>query len=82
VLPAAAPGLANRWANGDPRLPWQRPFVVKRHHPDWSAEMAAGAGASEQAVWLIRHHQGSAHPWTDHPLFQWLKRLQTADDAN
>ncbi len=77
-----APHLYVRWSQGDPAQWWLRPFAVKAQHTAWSAEMLAGAGASEAAVWLVRHHQDIAEQWANHPNFHLLQRLQQADDAN
>jgi hypothetical protein len=75
------PKLYRRWRAGDPENIWQRPFVVRKQHPIWSAEMVEGK-VSERALWLIRNHQGQAERHKDHPYFHLLKRLQQADDAN
>lgn len=77
-----SPALVERLSQGDPRYFWHRPFAVYVHHPAWSAELAAAAGAPELAVWLIAHHADAADLWRDHPAYPWLKRLQAADDAN
>jgi hypothetical protein len=61
---------------------WRRPFVVKRQHPDWSAEKMLAAGASPLSVALACRHQEKfdSEPSTheDHLLLL----LQEADDAN
>lgn len=74
--------LVRRWSDGDPRNPFLRPFVVYVHHPAWSAELIAAAGASERAVWLARHHQDALSQWQTHPDRELLRRLQQADDLN
>ncbi|MBI5666763.1 MAG: HD domain-containing protein [Chloroflexi bacterium] len=76
------PALARRWQDGDPRRLWQRPFVVTEHHPAWSAELLAAAGAPEGAVWLAAYHADDPGRWAGHPLVELLRRLQQADDAN
>ncbi|NWG18583.1 MAG: hypothetical protein HXY41_18325 [Chloroflexi bacterium] len=76
------PALARRWMDGDPRRRWQRPFVVYAHHPAWSAELLAAAGADETAIWLAAHHADDAARWTGHRHHDLLRRLQAADDAN
>lgn len=81
LVRAFLPALARRWMDGDPRRPWQRPFVVYAHHPAWSAELLAAAGAAETAVWLAAHHADDAARWVEHPHFDLLRRLQAADDA-
>jgi hypothetical protein len=82
LVRAFLPPLARRWNAGSPHNLIQRPFVVAAHHPVWSAEIAADAGASADAVWLIAHHQDDAERWRDHALYYELQQLQAADDAN
>ena len=82
LLRSIFPQLARRWQQGELRHIWQRPFVVMHHHPAWSAELLAAAGAPEGAVWLAAHHADDAARWTAHPHVDWLRRLQAADDAN
>ncbi|MCB9449849.1 MAG: HD domain-containing protein [Anaerolineaceae bacterium] len=71
-----------RWKYGDPANLIQRPFVVAVQHPNWSAELVAAAGASEQAIWLIAQHQSDPADWPGHPYLPLLLRLQAADNAN
>ena len=78
---AAWPGLFRRWSAGDPANLLQKPFVVNVHHPDWSADLIATAGASEASIWLVRHHADHSGP-TEPKYADWLRRLQQADDAN
>ncbi len=81
LIHAAWPGLFRRWSIGDPANPLYRPFVVNVCHPNWSADMIAEAGASEDTVWLVRHH--ADHDSAIEPKYtDWLRRLQQADDAN
>jgi hypothetical protein len=56
LVKAICPRCAERWGAG-PAAGWRRAFVVSAHHPDWGAELAAGAGASSLAQALIRRHQ-------------------------
>lgn len=56
LVKAICPGCAQRWGEG-PAAGWRRAFVVSARHPDWGAELAAGAGASPLTVALIRRHQ-------------------------
>jgi hypothetical protein len=77
-----APQWFDELSQGDPYHFWQRPFVVYVHHPEWSAELLAEAGASEMAVWLARHHQEPVSQWAAHPGYNRLQRLHAADDAN
>lgn len=81
LVRAALPALFQRWSRGSLTNPLQQPFVVYVRHPEWSAEMLAQAGASETAVWLVRHHADDAQA-LQHPAVQLLKRLQAADDLN
>jgi putative nucleotidyltransferase with HDIG domain len=55
---------------------WQRPFVVRAHHPAWGAAMAGRAGSRPRVVDLIRRH---ADPPGDDLL---LQALQWADNQN
>lgn len=61
---------------------WRAPFVVRRHHPKWSGEILTEIGASEELIWLVRHHADSPDKWQGHPLYNLLLCLQKADDAN
>jgi len=44
------------WGQGEPHG-FMRPFVISEKHPDWGADMAAQAGASQLTVSIIRRHQ-------------------------
>jgi hypothetical protein len=79
---AISPNLFERWSKGSPSNLWKRPFVVYVEHPTWGAQLIADAGASENTVWLVAHHQGSADLWDNHPLVSLLRRLQEADNLN
>lgn len=61
---------------------WRRPFIVKRQHPDWSAEKMLAAGASPLSVALACRHQErfDGEPTTREDRL--LLLLQEADDAN
>jgi hypothetical protein len=64
-------------------LTWlNAPFVVRRHHPQWSAELLREVGASETAIWLVAHHADDLTQWVVHPQVGLLARLKTADDQN
>lgn len=81
----ALPRFARRLAHTDNPavIPfWRRAFVVRQHHPAWSAAILQQAGASEAAVWLAAHHQDKREQWASHPYYGLLSRLQQADDAN
>ncbi len=77
-----APSLYKHWSDGESVTLWTRPFVVKAHHPAWSAEMLRQAGSVESARWLVAHHQDDITHWVNHPKYALLRRLQQADDAN
>ncbi|MDX1992076.1 MAG: HD domain-containing protein [bacterium] len=82
LLRGFLPAVYRRWSRqGNPHNPFQRGCLVAEQHPTWSAAMAAEAGTSERALWLIENHAAKdiapAHPYSN-----LLKRLQQADDAN
>lgn len=80
---AFAPATFTRLSRtGNPRRPFERPFVVYVHHPAWSAEMLAHTDASPDAVWLVAHHQSHGEDVQRSDLVPLLQRLQRADDAN
>lgn len=82
LVRAFAPSLYTHWQNGDPSSPFARPVIVSEQHPAWSAALAAEVDTTERALWLIAHHADDPAHWQDHPHFNLLKRLKTADDAN
>lgn len=82
LLQKFVPALARRWADGSPNNLFQRGLAVGKHHPVWSAEQVGPTGASERALWLIRHHQQRAATLAAHPDYPLMQRLQRADDAN
>jgi hypothetical protein len=69
------------WGQGE-AVGWKRPFVVKRQHPVWSAEMAAAAGSLPQAITLMRRHQEHISPDDHSDEAKLLRLLQWADDQN
>ncbi|MFC2055233.1 HD domain-containing protein [Chloroflexota bacterium] len=82
------------WGQGDPHG-FLRPFVISEKHPDWGADMAAQAGASQMTVSIIRRHQEpqNINPneisgknlfvTTNHLMEkQLLQRLQQADNKS
>lgn len=71
---ACCPTRAFRLGEGQPRG-WRRPFVLARQHPEWGARLVAEAGASPEAVALIRYHQTVPPPDIPH-----LAALQAADN--
>ena len=82
IIRAISPSLFERRSKGNPANMWYRPFVVYTEHPAWGAELVAQAGASDNIVWLVAHHQEPAEQWNSHPLVDWLRCLQQADDSN
>lgn len=82
LIQKAVPRLYRWLATRDPRNLLYRGFAVKAHHPAWGAQMAAEAGVSTRAQWLIAHHQDDAAHWASHPHATLLRALQTADEAN
>jgi putative nucleotidyltransferase with HDIG domain len=56
ILKKAAPSIALKLERREPKG-LQAGLVVAAQHAEWGAQMAAEAGADEQVVWLIRHHQ-------------------------
>lgn len=77
-----APQLDRRLSAEDRLTFWRAPFVVREHHPAWGADIMAQTGATERAVWLIRHHAEPLHRWQDHPHYALLAALRRADDLN
>jgi hypothetical protein len=82
LVGAISPSWVTRLSRRDPRTWWSRGFVVYARHPEWSAQLAASAGAPDEVIWLVRHHADDAAQWQAHPLYPLLLRLQAADDAN
>lgn len=82
LVRAGLPRVFERWGQGSLSNSFQRPFVVYREHPAWSAEWIAAAGASEASVWLVQHHADSRAEGNAQPYGEWLRRLQQADDAH
>ncbi len=70
------------WGQGEAKG-WQRPFVVKMQHPQWSAELAQAAGSDPLAVWLMAHHQDRLPPPAERDeRWHLLAQLQWADDQS
>lgn len=75
------PEKAEEWGNSAEIRGLRKGFIVKAHHPEWGANMAADAGSSALTVALIHRHQD--------PLDQivteedrLLQQLQSADDQS
>jgi len=76
------PELALTWGKGKP-ISFRRPLVIIHQHSDWGAELAAGAGCSDDLVWLIQNHENYHLPAsTSHRKLELLNILQTADNQN
>lgn len=75
------PGQTNVWGQGE-AVGWKRPFVVKKQHPTWSAQMASAAGSHPQAVALMHRHQDTIAPNDQSEEARLLRLLQWADDQN
>ncbi len=82
LVHAFAPATFLRLSSGDPRQPFQRPFVVYAKHPFWSAELLEAAGATPGALWLVKHHADDSAHLRNPDLAPLLQRLRSADDAN
>lgn len=78
---AFVPGKTADWGQGDVAS-WQRPFVVKAHHPAWGAEMAQAAGSRPLTIELIRRHQDPLPETAVTEADRLLRLLQWADDQN
>lgn len=67
------------------RLPfWQRALAVAVQHPEWGAQMADDAGASNLTIDLIRCHQvkePAKHPEIPEHEVELLVILQSCDNA-
>jgi len=74
LLKALSLEAASQLGVGEP-AGWRRPFVIRRRHADWGAELARRAGSDPETVRLIRQHQESDVDKDDHLL----QALQRAD---
>ena len=76
------PVLATTWGKGEP-VGFKRPLVIIHQHPAWGAELAAGAGCSEDLIWLIQNHENYHPPAsTSQRKLELLNILQAADNQN
>ena len=88
LLKAGWPGILERWGAGPvpARGNWRYPFWAYVNHPSLGAGLAAQAGCSSLAVWLISHHQGpfdpAGEPASHNRRLALLAVLQAADDDN
>lgn len=82
LVKKVAPRLEARWSmEGDVTF-WRKPFIVRRHHPAWGADILQACGGTARAIWLVAHHAEDPARWQDHPHHALLMRLQAADDKN
>ena len=82
VIGGLFPKLDRAWGIGEPEG-FRRPLVIIHQHPDWGAELAAGAGCREELVWLIQNHENYQLPESTAPRkLELLKILQSADNQN
>jgi len=82
LIRAFVPKLEQNLSQEDRLTFWRAPFVVRRYHPAWGAQMLRDIGASPRLIWLVEHHAYSLEQWQDHPDKILLARLKKADDAN
>lgn len=75
------PTLYHHWGQSEPRS-WRRPFAISLRHPEWSAQMVAGAGGSPRAVELVRRHMEKVPDPPRDETERLLLALQAADDRN
>jgi putative nucleotidyltransferase with HDIG domain len=81
VVEAASPSRAEVWSAGELRG-WRRPFVVRRQHAAWGAEMVAAAGGDTLLIDLVRRHQDKLPTPPQTEADHLLVALQAADNAN
>lgn len=82
VVKRLTPAVETRLSKPTGLHSWRAPFVVRRHHPRWSAEMLRACGSSPRAIWLVEHHDEAPARWQEHEWVGLLERLRRADDAN
>jgi hypothetical protein len=82
LVRAFVPTLEQKLSQEDRLTFWRAPFVVRKYHPTWGAQMLRDIDASPRLIWLVAHHADSLEAWPDHPDKLLLARLQKADDAN
>lgn len=81
LLEAVWPGVLARLADPTPSPKPGYALFVQMHHPAIGAAWAKAAGCSEQACWLIEHHQDHHQPGSG-AREALLARLRAADGAN
>lgn len=61
---------------------WRRPFVIRKKHAWWGADLANSAGSETMTVTLIRHHQEAPETMSDDKARRLLAKLQWADNQH
>lgn len=82
LVRAFLPGVEASLSQDERLSFWRAPFVVRKYHPAWGAEMLRDIGASPRLIWLVEHHADPVEGWQGHPDVTLLARLKRADDAN
>lgn len=82
LIKAFSPPLSDYLTRDETLNFWSAPFVVRVYHPKWSADILRACKSDETSIWLVEYHQESAEIFHDHPHYNLLQRLQSADDAN
>lgn len=77
---AFVPDKVDEWGDGS-LDGWKRPFIVKKKHAEWSANLTRAIGTDPLAVKLMHHHQDKL-PIDDTILSDLLTQFQWADDQN
>lgn len=81
ILERLAPTLTMRLASDKPKDGWRYLLYVHVEHPLLGAQLAAGAGCSQLACWLIEQHQNTEIDDRD-ARSALLRQLQWADNQN
>ena len=81
LLAALHPSLARSIGQGESLSALRAPFAVSVHHAKWGAEILRRCGSDADVIWLVRHHQDPLDQWRNHACYEWLKRLQAADQV-
>ena len=81
ILERFAPALTMRLASNEPTDGWRYLFYVHVEHPRLGAQLAAEAGCSQLACWLIEQHQNREIDDKDVRSVL-LRQLQWADNHN
>lgn len=78
------PGQTGKWGmiELEKAKRFERPFVVRRQHAAWGADMVAEIGGDALTVELIRRHQDKLSEAAHNRADQLLKILQWADNLS